>query len=101
MPSRMMVAGALLVGSLGLSGCTGRDILAMRQRPEAPAATAPAAPAAPFKGPALAAKTAYPKDANAPRPLPPPAFAPLKNPPHPPPDNLAKGKAPHDANRAV
>jgi len=103
MSSRMMVAGALLVGCLGLSGCTGRDILAMRKRPEAtqPAPGGPAAPAPPFKGPALAATTDYPKDANAPRPLPPPEFASLKNPLQPTPDTLAKGKALYDANCAV
>jgi len=99
----MMVAGALLVGCLGLSGCTGRDILEMRKHPEAPqpAATGPATPAPPFTGPALAATTNYPKDANAPRPEPPAEFASMKEPLEPTPDNLAKGKALYDANCAV
>jgi mono/diheme cytochrome c family protein len=103
------VAGALLVGCLGLAGCTGKDILAMRKHPgpEQPAVgtggttgTA-AAPPAPFKGPALAATTDYPKNENSPRPEPPAQFASLKNPLQPTPENLAKGKAVYDANCAV
>jgi len=102
MSSRVMVAGVLLAGCLGLSGCTGRDILAMRAHPEtAPAAPGPATPAPPFTGPALAATTDYPKNANAPRPEPPAEFASMKNPLQPTPDNLAKGKTLFDANCAV
>ncbi len=102
MSSRMMLAGALLVGCLGLSGCTGKDILAMRAHPEmSPAAPGPATPAPPFTGPALAAATDYPKNENAPRPEPPAEFASMKNPLEPTPDNLAKGKALFDANCAV
>jgi len=109
MSSRVRVAGALLVGCLGLAGCTGKDILAMRKHPgpEQPAVgtggttgTAAAPPAA-FKGPALAATTDYPKNENSPRPEPPAQFASLKNPLQPTPDNVAKGKALYDANCAV
>lgn len=106
MSSRVRLAGALLAGCLGLAGCTGKDILAMRRHPESvqPAATVtpgtPAPPAA-ASGPATAATTDYPKNANAPRPEPPAQFASLKNPLQPTPDNLAKGKALFDTNCAV
>ena len=99
--SSCKLAGVMLVTCLGLSGCTGRDILAMRSHPAQPEATAVTAPAAPLKGPALAATTDYPKNENAPRPEPPAAFASLKNPLQATPDNIAKGKAIFDANCAI
>ena len=95
MSSRMLLAGVSVMACLGLSGCTGKQILAMRHRPEQPAAApsgGAAAPAPPFTGPAIAATTDYPKNENAPRPQPPAAFAPLKNPLSATPDVLAKGK---------
>jgi mono/diheme cytochrome c family protein len=98
MSLRVLLAGVLLA-CLGLSGCTGRDILAMRRHPEPPPPVTK--PVAPFKGPPLAATTDYPKSEDAPRPIPPAAFASLKNPLPPTPDNLAKGKALFDANCAV
>jgi mono/diheme cytochrome c family protein len=93
---------AAMLASLGLSGCTGRDILAMHKHPEQPEASV-AAPgsSAPFKGPAIAATSDYPKDPNAPRPQPPAEFASLRDPLTATPDNLAKGKAMFDANCAI
>ena len=102
MSSRVRLAGALLAGCLGLTGCTGKDILAMRRhaQPEQPAA-ATTTPPGPFKGPAISATTDYPKNENAPRPAPPAQFASLRNPLSRTPDNVAKGKALYDANCAV
>src|SRR5579883_2245883 len=85
MPSRALLAGVTLAAVIALTGCTGRQILAMRERhakPAAPGVSGPAAPAT-FTGPALAATTDYPKD-------------PLQ----PTPDNLAKGKEIYTANCA-
>jgi mono/diheme cytochrome c family protein len=96
----MRLAGAMLATCLGLAGCTGREILAMRSHPEQPQA-AVVAPAPPFKGPAISAATNYPKDENAPRPVPPAEFASLKNPLATTPENIAKGKAIFDANCAI
>ncbi|HKV45712.1 MAG TPA: c-type cytochrome [bacterium] len=97
----MRLAGAVLAACLGLAGCTGRDILAMRSHPAPPQTAAVTAPAAPFKGPAISATTTYPKDENAPRPAPPAEFASLKNPLAATADNIAKGKAIFDANCAI
>ena len=88
MPSCTRLAGVTLAACLGLSACTGRDILAMRKHPEQPEAAAVTAPAAPFKGPALAAATDYPKNPDSPRPQPPAAFASAKDPLQPTPENL-------------
>ena len=95
MSSRLRLAGVVLLGVLSLTGCTGRQILSMRQHPETPAGgTAPtaAAPAPSFTGPAIAATTDYPKNPNALRPEPPAQFTSLRNPLTATPDNLAKGK---------
>jgi mono/diheme cytochrome c family protein len=51
-------------------------------------------------GPVIAATTDYPKNPNAPRPEPPAAFASLKDPLQPTPDNLSKGKTLFDGNCA-
>jgi mono/diheme cytochrome c family protein len=102
MPSRALLAGVTLAAVIALTGCTGRQILAMRERhakPAAPGVSGPAAPAT-FTGPALAATTDYPKNPNAPRPEPPAEFASLKDPLQPTPDNLAKGKEIYTANCA-
>ena len=101
MPSCTRLAGVTLAACLGLSACTGRDILAMRKHPEQPEAASVTAPAAPFKGPALAAATDYPKSPDSPRPQPPAEFASAKNPLQPTPETLAKGKAIYDANCAI
>src|SRR5579884_2445350 len=79
MSSRPLLGGALLVICLGVTGCTGRQILAMR----APRAT-----------------TDYPKNPNAPRPIPPAPFATMKNPLQPTSANLAEGKTLFNANCA-
>ncbi len=120
MSSRTLLAGAMLMVCLGATGCTGRQILSMREHHEAsPAAPAPAptagmptpgtpgggapgggAPAAGFTGPAIAATTDYPKNPNAPRPGPPVEFASMKNPLTASPEILAKGKALFDSNCA-
>jgi mono/diheme cytochrome c family protein len=101
MSFRKVLAGAMLA-SFALSGCTGRDIIAMHKHPEQPEASlSTPASAAPFKGPAVAATSDYPKDTNAPRPQPPAEFASLRNPLTPTPNNLAKGKALFDANCAI
>jgi len=94
MSSRTLLAGAVLLACLGVTGCTGRQILSMREHPEKPntSTPAPGAPAAAFTGPALAATTDYPKNPNAPRPEPPADFASMKNPLPASPDNIAKGK---------
>lgn len=98
--SSRSLAGALLVLCAGLTGCTGRQIQAMREHPAA--APSPAVPVAtaPFTGPAVVANSNYPKDPNAPRPQPPAPFASMKNPLPPSPDNLAKGKDLFNANCA-
>lgn len=85
----------MLLGCLALTGCTGKQILAMRQPREKPPAapiTTGTAPAATFTGPAIAVTTDYPKNPNAPRPQIPPQYASLKNPLTATPDALAKGK---------
>ncbi len=105
MPSRSLLTGAVLLACLGVTGCTGRQILAMRQHTEQPPAlpgpTAAVPPPPAFTGPVLAATTNYPKNANAPRPVPPAQFASLKNPLTSTADNLAKGKDIFTANCAV
>ncbi|SRR5579884_2389359 len=103
MSSRPLLGGALLVICLGVTGCTGRQILAMRApraTPASPPAAAPGAPSAPFTGPAVAATTDYPKNPNAPRPIPPAPFATMKNPLQPTSANLAEGKTLFNANCA-
>lgn len=105
MSSLRRFAGVVLLGCVGLTGCTGRQILAMRQHAEKPAATTPTpagttTPAATFTGPAIAATTDYPKNPTAPRPEPPAQFASLKNPLSATPDDIVKGKAIYDANCA-
>jgi mono/diheme cytochrome c family protein len=102
MSSRTLLAGAVLIVCLGVTGCTGRQILAMHARPEKPAAPTPTpgAPAAPFTGPAVAATTDYPKNPSAPRPIPPAQYASLRNPLQPTPANLAEGKTLFNANCA-
>ena len=81
MSSRTLLAGAFVVACLGLSACTGRQILSMRAHPAArPTAGIPQAPQAAFTGTAMAATTDYPKNANAPRPQPPAEYANLKSP---------------------
>jgi mono/diheme cytochrome c family protein len=103
MSSGVKLVGALLVGCLGITGCTGKDILAMRRHTEAeqPAATGTTGTSTSFTGPAIAATTDYPKNENSPRPEPPAQFASLRDPLQPTPPNLAKGKALYDANCAV
>lgn len=102
MSSRTLLTGAVLIVCLGVTGCTGRQILAMRSHPErqATTATAPGTPPPAFTGPAIAATTDYPKNPNAPRPIPPAQFASLKNPLKPTPANIAEGKTLFDANCA-
>jgi len=107
MSSRTLLAGTLLIVCLGVTGCTGRQILSMRQHQEKPSSAAaprPVAPggtpAAPPTGPAIAATTDYPKNTGAPRPTPPAEFASIKSPVKPTPDNIAKGKALFVANCA-
>lgn len=100
MPSRPL-AGALLLLCAGLTGCTGREIQAMRAHPPArPTAPTAVVPAPPFTGPAVVPNSNYPKDPNAPRPEPPAQFASLKEPLKSTPDNLAKGKDLFNANCA-
>ncbi len=70
------------------------------QPPAAQTAGVPAAAPAAFTGPALAATTDYPKNANAPRPEPPAAYASLKNPLPPTAANLAQAKELFTANCA-
>lgn len=104
MSSRSLLTGAVVLACLGLTGCTGRQILAMREHQEkAPAITGPAAasPTATFTGPAIAATTDYPKNPDAPRPQPPAPFASVKSPATPTPANIAKGKDIYTANCAV
>ncbi len=106
MPFRVRLAGALLAGCLGLAGCTGKDILAMRKHPgseQPPATVTPGTTTPPpaVTGPAIAATTDYPKNPNSPRPEPPAPFASMKDPLQSTPDNLAKGKALFDTNCAV
>lgn len=97
--SSRSLAGALLLLCAGLTGCTGRQIQAMHAHPtEAPTGPVATLPSAPFVGPAVVANSNYPKDPNAPRPLPPAQFASLKNPLPPSSDNLAKGKDLFNAN---
>ena len=99
--SSRSLAGALLLLCAGVTGCTGRQIQSMRERPAgAPSAPTAAVPAAPFTGPAVVANSNYPKDPNAARPQPPAQFASMKNPLPPSPDNLAKGKDLFNANCA-
>jgi len=90
--SSRSLAGALLVLCASLTGCTGRQIQAMRVHPE----QAPTSPAAvsfqPWTGAAVVPNSNYPKDPNAARPQPPAQFASLKQPLTPTADNLAKGK---------
>src|SRR5579884_3187727 len=77
MSSRPLLGGALLVICLGVTGCTGRQILAMRApraTPASPPAAAPGAPSAPF--------------------------ATMKNPLQPTSANLAEGKTLFNANCA-
>src|SRR5215470_4732910 len=101
MMSSRSLAGALLLLCAGLTGCTGRQIQSMRERPAgAPSGPTAAAPAAPFTGPAVVANSNYPKDPKAARPQPPAQFASTKNPLPPSPDNLAKGKELFNANCA-
>jgi len=101
MSSRTLLAGAFLLVCLGLSACTGRQILSMRAQPPAvQTAGTPAAPLAPFTGPALAATTDYPKNPNSPRPEPPADYANLKNPLPPTAANLAQAKDLFTANCA-
>lgn len=102
MRSRARLIGATIVACLALTGCTGRQILAMRQRHEtaAPAGVSAPAASATFTGPALAVTTDYPKNPNAPRPEPPAEYASLKDPLRPTPENLAKGKEIYTANCA-
>ena len=90
--SSRSLAGALLLLCAGLTGCTGRQIQAMRAHPAAAPSSAVPVAAAPFTGPAVVAKSNYPKDPNAPRPQPPAPFASMKNPVPPSADDLAKGK---------
>jgi mono/diheme cytochrome c family protein len=95
------LAWVALAGCIGLTGCTGKDILAMRKHPtELPPSTSVTS-TGPFTGPAISATTDYPKNENSPRPEPPAQFASLKNPLTATPDNLAKGKALYDTNCAV
>jgi mono/diheme cytochrome c family protein len=106
MSSRVRLVGAFLAGCLGLTACTGKDILAMRKHPESeqtatPAVPGTATPSAPAPGPAISATSDYPKNLDSPRPEPPAQFASLKNPLQSTPDNLAKGKAIFDTNCAV
>ncbi|HXX38915.1 MAG TPA: cytochrome c [bacterium] len=101
MSARTLLAGAFVFTCLGLTACTGRQILSMRSHPEQPSASVPApAPSAPFTGPALAATTDYPKNPNAPRPEPPADYANLKDPLSATSGNLAGGKQLFDANCA-
>ena len=100
MSLRVRLAWVALAGCISLTGCTGKDILAMRRR-EAPQQPAAPVPSGPFTGPAISATTDYPKNENSPRPEPPAQFASLKNPLPATPENLAKGKALYDANCAV
>jgi mono/diheme cytochrome c family protein len=102
MSSRAHLAGAIVLACLGLTACTGRQILAMRAHTEQPQTGAASSPAssAPFTGPALAATTDYPRNANAPRPEPPADYAKLKDPLTATSANLASGKQLFDANCA-
>jgi mono/diheme cytochrome c family protein len=104
MSSRLRLAGALLAACLGVAGCTGRDILAMRRHPQVEqpvtSGNAGATPST-FTGPPLAATTTYPRNEDAPRPEPPAQYASLRNPLPASPENIAKGKAIFDANCAV
>ena len=101
MSFRVRLAWVALAGCIGLTGCTGKDILAMRQHPtELPPSTS-VTPSGPFTGPAISATSDYPKNENSPRPEPPAQFASLKNPLQVTSDNVAKGKALYDANCAV
>ena len=101
MSSRTLLAGAFVVACLGLSACTGRQILSMRAHPPArPTAGIPQAPQAAFTGTAMAATTDYPKNANAPRPQPPAEYANLKSPLQPTAANLAQGATIFTANCA-
>jgi mono/diheme cytochrome c family protein len=104
MSSRSLLTGAVLLACLGLTGCTGRQILAMREHPQkAPVIPMPAAasPSPTFTGPAIAAVTDYPKNPNSPRPEPPALFASMKAPVAPTAATLAKGKEIYTANCAV
>lgn len=105
MSSRSLLAGAVMLAGLVLTGCTGRQILAMRQHAEQPAAvTGPAAATPPppaFTGPAVAATTDYPKNPNSPRPQPPAQFASLKASVAATAANLAKGKDIYTTNCAI
>lgn len=109
MSFRSLLTGAMLIACLGVTGCTGRQILSMREHHEAPSAAAlpgatPGAPVggapATFTGPAIAATTDYPRNPNAPRPQPPADFASMNDPLQATPDNLAKGKALFDGSCA-
>jgi mono/diheme cytochrome c family protein len=98
--SSRSLAGALLVLCAGLTGCTGRQIQAMRVHPvEAPTSSA-AVTSQPWTGPAVVANSNYPKDPNAARPEPPAQFASMKQPLPASADNLAKGKDLFTANCA-
>lgn len=98
MSSRTLLIGAVLMVCLGLTGCTGRQILAMRTHPQktpaapGPAPGQPAPPPVASTGPAVSATSDYPKNINSPRPIPPAPFASLKNPLPPTPEDIAKGK---------
>jgi len=101
MSSRALLAGAFLLACLWLAGCTGRQILAMRTHaPAQPTAGTLGAQPAAFTGPALAATTDYPKDANAPRPEPPAVYASMKSPLQPTAANLSQGRELYTANCA-
>jgi mono/diheme cytochrome c family protein len=101
MSSRLLLTGACVLMCLGVSACTGRQILAMRTPPPAPpTAGVPTGQQPAFTGPALAATTDYPKNANSPRPEPPAEYANLKNPLQPTPANLAQGQTVFAANCA-
>lgn len=101
MSSRALLAGAFLLACLGLTACTGRQILSMRSHPEQPSGPTPAQGlSTPFTGPALAATTDYPKNPNSPRPEPPAEYASMKDPLTAAPGTLASGKQLFNANCA-
>jgi mono/diheme cytochrome c family protein len=94
------LAGALLLLCAGVTGCTGRQIQALRAHPPAQPTAPTAVSTAPFTGPAVVANSNYPKDPTAARPEPPAQFASRKNPLPPSADNVAKGKDLFNANCA-
>ncbi|HLJ60877.1 MAG TPA: cytochrome c [bacterium] len=100
MSSRALLAGAFLLACLGLTACTGRQILSMRTHPQQPSGPTAQVSSAPFTGPALAATTDYPKNPNASRPEPPAEYASMKDPLTATPANLSSAKQLFNANCA-